>query len=118
MRASAYVRYDDAFRRDALALLERSDRTLFQVATELGMSPSTLRYWYNAEVAKKKKVKGRQPLKALKALTASEKQAETLEEENARLKRELEAALKKNAELEEDRAILKKAAAFFAKESE
>jgi len=115
MRASAYVRYDDAFRRDALALLERSDRTLFQVATELGMSPSTLRYWYNAEVAKKKKVKGRQPLKAL---TASEKQAETLEEENARLKRELEAALKKNAELEEDRAILKKAAAFFAKESE
>ncbi len=115
MRASAYVRYDDAFRRDALALLERSDRTLFQVATDLGMSASTLRYWYNAEVAKKKKVKGRQPLKAL---TSVEQQAETLEEENARLKRELEAALKKNAELEEDRAILKKAAAFFAKESE
>ena len=43
---------------------------------------------------------------------------ETLAEENKRLKRELDAALKKNAELEMDRAILKKAAAFFAKESE
>ena len=43
---------------------------------------------------------------------------ETLEEENARLKRQLELLSRKVELLESDREILKKAAAFFAKESE
>lgn len=43
---------------------------------------------------------------------------ETVEQQNARLLVELKHARKQIAQLEEDRAILKKAAAFFAKESE
>jgi len=114
MRASAYRVYDKSFKEDALKVLERADRTIWQVASDLGISPSTLRHWYKKEVAKKKKGTSR-PSTNEKPAPA---QGETLHEENARLKRELAAALKRNAELEEDRAILKKAAAFFAKESE
>ena len=44
--------------------------------------------------------------------------SETLEEKVARLERENAQLRKKNDDLEMDRAILKKAAAFFAKESE
>lgn len=112
MRQRPQRRFDEAFKRDALLHLERTDRTLPQVARDLGMSVQTLRSWYNAEVAKKRKP-GKSP-KVTPAPTA----AETLEEENARLKRALAASEKRVSELEEDREILKKAAAFFARESE
>ncbi len=115
MRESNYRRYDETFKRDALGILERSDRTMSQVARDLGVDYATLRYWYNADVAKKKKLKkGR----GAASPPPPAKPVETLEEENARLKAELAAERKKTADLEMDRAILKKAAAFFAKESE
>ena len=72
------------------------------------MNVSTLYCWYGQSVAKKKR-KGRPEAKA-SASTAEERLAE-LERENRKLKKQVE-------DLEIDREILKKAAAFFAKESE
>ena len=114
-----YRKFDDAFVQDAVALVARSDRSFRDIAESLGVSVFTLRDWYNQHVAKTKKNKtktsaGRRQREVPAVIT----EAETLEAKNARLERE-NAALRKQVEnLETDRAILKKAAAFFAKESE
>ena len=115
MRAYSHRRYDETFKQEALELLERSDRSLGQVALDLGVEPTTLRYWYKkAEMAKKGKRSGPR----VKALPVADPASETPETKLARLERENQTLRKKLAELEMDRAILKKAAAFFAKESE
>ena len=98
------------FRQDAVALMERTQRSYQQVADELGVSKATLRKWYVAEMARKKARRSKGS-SFIPANETAEQRAERLEREVARLQRE-------NARLEEDRAILKKAAAFFAKESE
>jgi transposase len=107
--------YDETFRREALALLQRTDRSLPQVARDLGLVPQTLRNWYNASMVKKepKRATG-QPAK----LPVSDPTAESSEAKVARLERENAYLRKENEDLKVDRAILKKAAAFFAKESE
>jgi transposase len=104
--------YNDDFRSDAVRLVRRGDRTLKQVAEDLGMNHWTLRGWYKrSDMAKRSKNKS-------KAVAAAAPADETAEQRVARLERE-NAALKKRIEtLEMDREILKKAAAFFAKESE
>jgi transposase len=107
--------YDEAFREEALALLKRSDRTLPQVARDLGLVPQTLRNWYNASMSKKgPKRSARQAAR----LPVSDPSSETYEAKAIRLERENAQLRKENEDLKEDRAILKKAAAFFAKESE
>ena len=111
-------KYDPSFQEDALALLERTDRPIRVVAEDLGLPQSTLYAWYARAMAKKK----REKLPSSKASSSSAVMATsdslTDKERIARLERELEALRKKNEQLEMDRAILKKAAAFFAKESE
>ena len=109
MRVGNQKRYDETFREEALALLKRSDRTLNAVAADLGLNANTLRYWYKADMAKK----GKKPAGASPKPPASE----SVDDRLARLERENAALKKKVDELEMDRAILKKAAAFFAKES-
>jgi transposase len=86
-------KYTAEFRAEAVALVEQEGVTQSQVARDLGISQSLLSKWVqNAKVA------------ALPgALTVAER------EEMRRLKRE-------NAILRQERDILKKAAAFFAKE--
>jgi transposase len=110
-------KYDLSFQEDALALLDRTDRSIRAVARDLGLPQSTLCAWYNRAVAKKK---GK--LSASKASPSSERMATSDppsdKERIAQLERELAVLRKKNEQLEMDRAILKKAAAFFAKESE
>jgi len=103
--------FNAAFRRDAIALLNRTDRPIRALARDLGISPSTLDGWYRSEMAKKKKT-------AVKGAPRVDTESETVEEKNARLERENAALKRKVDDLERDRAILKKAAAFFAKESE
>jgi transposase len=101
-------KYTPEFRAEAVALLEDDGRTIEQVAADLGMSAHTLRYWYKADrMAKKRK---RAPAGPPPVESDKDKLAR-LERENATLRRE-------NESLRMDREILKKAAAFFVKESE
>jgi transposase len=98
-------KFSREFKEDAVRLLENSDDTVREVASRLGMNHWTLRGWYREAVANKKAKKAT-PLK------------ETPEERAARLEAENLELRKRVAELETDRAILKKAAAFFARESD
>jgi transposase len=93
------------FRADALAMLDQSDRSIADVAEDLGINVHTLKYWRKQQRMKRKKKPAAAPRN-----DREPKQA-TLEQKVARLERE-------NAQLRMDREILNKAAAFFAKEGE
>jgi len=86
--------YTDEFKREAVKLLRTSERTIPQLAKELGVSPQSLRNWSTQLNVDEGKAEG---------LSTAER------EELRRLRRE-------NRVLAEEREILKKAAAFFAKE--
>jgi transposase len=89
--------YPEDFRRDAVALVRASEKSIPQLAKELGVSPQSLRNWVKqVQLDSGERRDG---------LTSDER------EELRRLRRE-------NRRLEQERDILKKAAAFFAKESE
>lgn len=101
-------RFTEEFKSDALDLVRRGNRSLRQVASDLGISYWTLREWYRqSEMAKRKKAKAAAP----SGNETAEQELQRLRRENALLRRE-------NEQLRQDREILKKAAAFFAKESE
>ncbi len=87
--------YTKEFRREAVELLRSSGRSVPQLARELGCSPQSLRNWARQIDVDAGKAAG---------LTSDER------EELRRLRRELRVVT-------EEREILKKAAAFFAKES-
>ena len=87
-------RYTQEFRQEAVRLVLESKCSVAQIAQDLGVSIWSLRDW-----VKKTRHKGGLPVI----------RSETLEKENRRLKREL-------ATLRQEREILKKAAAYFARE--
>ncbi len=87
--------YSPEFRREAVELLRRSGRSIPQLAEELGCSSQSLRNWSRQIDVDAGKAPG---------LTSDER------EELRRLRRELRTVT-------EEREILKKAAAFFARES-
>lgn len=105
-------RYTEEFRRDAIALMRSTDRSFSELASDLGVSSWTLRQWYKGVEVPKKSRKQR------KADTAAQPGEESTEQKLARLERENQTLRKENDSLRMDREILKKAAAFFAKESE
>ena|SRR5258706_14642654 len=108
-RGTELRKYTPEFRAEAIALLERDGRTISRVADALGVSYHTLNYWYKADrMAKKRK----------KRAAGSPPADESDEEKLARLERENTALRHENESLKMDREILKKAAAFFAKENE
>lgn len=89
--------YNDDFKRDAVRLMQnRGARTITAVAEDLGVTPNSLHKWAQQirEVSEAKR----------------NSDGETLEEENRRLRKQVE-------RLELEKTILKKAAAFFAKET-
>lgn len=106
--------YSEDFKADAVDLLKRTNRSLAEVAQDLGVSKVSLRTWYNQGAMTKKKKSNAVAVSPL----VSAPESETPEQTIKRLERELRAANRRIDELETDRAILKKAAAFFAKESE
>jgi transposase len=87
--------FSPEFRQEAVRLALESDRPLSEVARELKIRPDQLRHW-------------KQQL--TRAAGASPPSGETPEQELRRLRREVEV-------LRHERDFLKKAAAFFAKES-
>src|SRR5262245_9118937 len=111
MRATR-PRYSEEFKSEALALMDRDDRSFRQLSEDLGVNHETLRYWYKQrEMAKKTKGAKKPRLLPPPARETAEQRIARLERENKRLLKEVET-------LRMDREILKKAAAFFAKESE
>lgn len=88
--------YPPEFRREAVQLTRASERSIAQVARDLGISNQTLRNWIKQADVDAGKREG---------LSTEER------EELRRLRRE-------NRTLLQEREILKKAAAFFARESE
>jgi len=89
-------RYSDSFKAEAVKLVTEQGRSIQQAARELGVSASGLRRWIVAHDVESGRKEG---------LTAAEK-AEIRD-----LKRELQV-------VKMERDILKKATAFFAKESQ
>jgi transposase len=89
--------YPEAFRADAVTLVRRSGKSIAEAAADLGVSGESLRKW----VQQAKIDAGEGPPSAL---TTEER------EELRRLRRE-------NKTLLMEREILRKAAAFFAKEA-
>ena len=87
-------RYPDQFKREAVELVKMPDRPVNQIANELGISDQTLRNWVS---------KAEGPTTA--GLPVDERE-------------ELKALRKENKTLRMEREILKKAAAFFAKETD
>ena len=91
-------KHTEEFKRDAVRMMRnRGQRTVAQVADDLGVNANQLHRWaakYEREAVAKRNDAG-----------------ETLEEENRRLRKE-------NERLRMEKAILKKAAAFFAKDDE
>jgi transposase len=90
-------RFSEEFKRDAVRLVVEEGYTLKAAATAVGVSDQSLRAWH-AKYAPRPEACGENAT------------VEELREENKRLRKEL-----RRAELE--REILKKATAYFAKES-
>ena len=103
-------RYDREFKADAVRLVLNGGRSIRQAATDLGMNHWTLRDWCRAEQWTRKQAMANEEEPVPEDESAKER-LKRLERENARLRRQ-------NSQLMEDREILKKAAAFFAKENE
>ena len=92
---SGKSKYPEQFRKDAVALARSSDRPLRQVARELGINHETLRNWVR---------------------TSEQAQTRPVDTATVVDQEELRALRKRVAELELEKDILRKAAAYFAKE--
>ena len=94
--------YTEEFRREAVRLAEADPNHRAQIAHDLGVNPETLRIWCQ-RVREQREANRDEPI-------ARPARVLSLEEENRRLRQE-------NARLAEERDILKKATAFFARDT-
>jgi transposase len=84
----------DEFKREAVRLVSTSGRTIGEVAADLGVGKSTLTHWRRRF-----------------------QEAELLSGPHADVEKELARLRRENEVLRQERDLLKKAAAFFAKET-
>ena len=87
--------FSEEFRQEAVRLARESDRSKTEIAAELGISLTCLRNWLRDAPSEKQ--------------TTAKGRVLSLEEEVRQLRRD-------NERLREEREILKKATAFFAKD--
>jgi transposase len=99
MKVTSQRRYDSDFKRQAVDLVLRSGRPVSQVARELGVPHWALRDWKNKHLEQDGKVE-----QNIGSITAAD-----LQQENVRLRRELEYA-------QRQRDILKKALGILSEE--
>lgn len=92
-------KYPPEFRREAVELVKTSDRSRVEIARSLGISDNTLANWMAAD--REAQARSDDP----------DGLSETEREELRRLRKE-------NMELRIDREILRKAAAYFARETQ
>lgn len=90
--------FNEDFKKEAVTVYKAGERSVAQVAKDLGLPPTSLRNW-----VREAKAEAPSPT-AKEALSTAER------DELVRLRKEVK-------QLEMERAILKKATAFFAKES-
>lgn len=90
--------YTQEFKDSTIQLILNSDKSILQISKDLGVSNKTLYAWM-----KDYRLQHESP-------SSSTNVKESLQEENRRLKREL-------VQVKKEREILKKAAAYFAKET-
>ena len=93
-------KYSQEFKDSTIQHVLSSDKSIYQIAKDLDVSDKTLYSWMSA-YKKKHNLETNRSKKSSK---------ETLEEENRRLRKEL-------ATVKKEREILKKATAYFAKET-
>jgi len=98
-------RYTQEFKDSSIQLALNSEKSAMKIAKELGMSNKTLYTWLR-EYRKQHNLDTPSRVSNTNKSTASE----SLEVENKRLRKEL-------ANIKKEREILKKAAAYFAKET-
>ena len=96
-------KYTQEFKNSTIQLALNSEKSAYQIAQDLGMSDKTLYAWLR-DYRKKHHLISELPNRT------NNSPKESLEEENRRLRKE-------NSKLKMERDILKKAAAFFAKEA-
>jgi transposase-like protein len=77
-----YKRYDESFKRSAVELWLQGGKSVEQIATDLGISTQSLKQW-------------KKQLAALPVTGPGQRSVQQLEEENRRLKRELQGALRR-----------------------
>lgn len=100
MERIPYGKYTKEFRQEAVRLVKEGGMSVLEAGRRMSIAPSTLSHWVKAEKEGK-----------LEEVGKNHRQLNDKEIELAQLKREL-------AELKMERDILKKAAAYFAKESQ
>ena len=99
MRGSSNGRYSKEFRSEAVKMVVEGGASAYAVACQLSLPKSTLENWVRAYKAGK-----------LSDIGGQQRPLTEVEQELDRVKREL-------AQVKQERDILKKAAAYFAKES-
>ena len=95
---SSSTRYPEEFKKSSAKLAIETDQTISRTASDLGVDPSTLRGWISKYYANHK------------TKTTADMHQEKLLEENKQLRKQL-------SRMTQERDILKKATAYFAKES-